>query len=166
MNTTTGTASQTYTKVDIEKVVRRFTADLLMIAQSTGAITEATARDWANDVELLAKNEYLASVDLTLLDNNGLEVRAVRYTVNNAAGELETSRPGGVMWPRMANPFLRIVLYYNTSYTAAAQVATQPRLKVAWSPTGVNTSHASLVAGRGRDYASNGWGMQRKDYGA
>ena len=91
MNTTTGTASQTYTKVDIEKVVRRFTADLLMIAQSTGAITEATARDWANDVELLAKNEYLASVDLTLLDNKGFEVRAVRYTVNNAAGELETT---------------------------------------------------------------------------
>ena len=70
------------------------------------------------------------------------------------------------MWPRMANPFLRIVLYYDTSYTAAAQVATQPRLKVAWSPTGVNTSHASLVAGGGRDYASNGWGMQRKDYSA
>ena len=38
-----------------------------MIAQSSGAITEACAHDYAHDVELLAKEGYLKSVDLTLL---------------------------------------------------------------------------------------------------
>ena len=44
---------------DIETVVRRFKADLVMIAQSTGAFTEAKARDYAHDVEVLAKEGYL-----------------------------------------------------------------------------------------------------------
>lgn len=33
------TRSYTYTVTDIETVVRRFTADIVMIAQSSGAIT-------------------------------------------------------------------------------------------------------------------------------
>jgi hypothetical protein len=53
----TYTVSETYsyTISDIEKVVRRFTADLVMIAQSSGTITEAQAREYARDIERLAK---------------------------------------------------------------------------------------------------------------
>jgi hypothetical protein len=40
-----------YTLTDIETVVRRFTADIVMIAQSSGAVSEAKARDYAHDVE-------------------------------------------------------------------------------------------------------------------
>ncbi|MGL9621588.1 hypothetical protein QRQ56_26605 [Bradyrhizobium sp. U531] len=49
--THSATASQTYsyTNADVEAVARRFTADLVMIAQSSGAITEAKAREYAHD---------------------------------------------------------------------------------------------------------------------
>lgn len=163
MSTGTMSASQTYTKVDIEKVVRRFRADILMIAQSTGAITETTAKNWASDVELLAKNDYLSSVDLTLL-NNGVEVRAVRYTVNTSSGELESSRPGGVLWPWMPAGFVRIVLRHTSSYDTNAEQSIAPKLAVNWSPTNEDTSHSSLSSSGGRDYASNAWGLQRKDW--
>ena len=46
------TVSHTYT--DIETVVRRFATDLVMIAQSSRAITETKARDYAHDIEALA----------------------------------------------------------------------------------------------------------------
>jgi hypothetical protein len=103
------TASETYsyTNVDVETVARRFTADLVMIAQSSGAITEAQAREYAHDVEALAKKGFLRKADITLLSNS-VEQRAVQYTVNTASGDLTMSRPGGVMWPRVANPYLRI----------------------------------------------------------
>ena len=50
----TRTATATYTVVDIENVVRRLKADLVMIADSTGAWTAAKAADYAHDVEVLA----------------------------------------------------------------------------------------------------------------
>ena len=162
--TYTQTATHTYTTVDIEKVVRRFTADIVMIASSTGAITEAKARDYAHDVEALAKAGYLRKVDVTLL-SYGAEVSAVTYSVNTSAGELTTSRPGGVKWRRVLGPHLRIVLSYASSYDDDARQAMRKRLKVGWVPTSEDTSHSTLKQVAARDYASNGWGLQRTDFG-
>ena len=163
MSTATISASQTFTKIDIEKVVRRFKADILMIAQSTGAINEVTAKNYASDVELLAKNDYLSSVDITLL-NYGLEVRATRYTVNTNSGELECSRPGGVLWPWTPEGHLRIVLRHTSSYDTNAEQSLSSKLAINWSPTNADTSHSSLTSSGCRDYASNAWGLQRKDW--
>lgn len=77
----TRTASATYTFVDIENVVRRVRADLVMIADSTGAWTGANAADYAHDIEVLAKAGYLKYVDVTL-QSNGAEVKAVRFDVD------------------------------------------------------------------------------------
>jgi hypothetical protein len=161
----TNTATETYSVVDIETVARRFTADLIMIAQSSGAITEAKARDYAHDVEALAKKGYLKKVDLTLL-SGGVEIKAATFIVNTAAGSLAMSRPGGVLWPRVASPYLRIVLFYTDTYSDAARDSMRGKLRISWSPTDADTSHASLKGMGGRDYASNGYGFQRLDYAA
>jgi hypothetical protein len=159
----TATASHTFTDVDIEKVVRRFRADVTMIAQSTAAITEQKARHYAEDVEALSKAGYLKKVDLTLLDGNE-EVAAAVYTVNTAGEALTSSVPGGVLWPRVSNPSLRIVLYYTDAYTDTAQLAMRPKLNINWTPTNADTSHATLQPQGGRAYVSNGWGLERKDF--
>jgi hypothetical protein len=168
MATSSITATNTYTAADIENVVRRVTADLRMIAQSSGAITEAQATEYGEDIELLAKKGYLYSVDVTLLSGGqfGVEEKAASYTVNTNAGDLTSSRPGGTLWPRVTNPYLRIVLSYTLSYDAAAKAALQPKLNISWIPTNADTSHPSLTQNGGRDYASNAWAMQREDYGA
>ncbi len=161
----TRTATATYTVVDIENVVRRVKADLVMIADSTGAWTAANAADYAHDVEVLAKAGYLKWVDLTLL-SNGVEVKAVRFEVDTDAGSLTTSRPGGVLWPKVSGPHLRIVLSYTDAYTSEAREATKGKLKIGWVTSYDDTSHASLMSSGGRNYASNAYGMQRKDWAA
>ena len=159
------TQTYTYTTSDIETVLRRFTADLVMIAQSSGAMTEAQARIYAYDIELLAKCGYLETVDITLL-SGGVEVRAAQYVVNADSGALSTSRPGGVLWPRVSAPFLRIFIAYTDDYDAAAKRAMKGKLKGDWTATCIDTSHTSIRQFGGRDYVSNGWGMQRKDFAA
>jgi hypothetical protein len=161
----TATATHTYSVTDVEVVMRRFSADIVMIATSSGAITEDKARTYAHDVELLAKAGYLKSVDLTLF-SGAVEARAVRYEVNTSSGDLAMSRPGGVMWPRVQSPDFRIVLSYNDTYTATAREQMKGKLKIGWVSTTADTSHSSLSRSGGRDYVSNGFGMQRKDYGA
>ena len=161
MNTMTKTA--TYTKVDVANVVRRFKADLFMIADSTGAITQDEAAAYAHDVEELAQNGYLHKVDLTLL-SYGVEQRALCYTVDTDAGSLTSSRPGGVLWPRVASPYLRIVLFYTAEYDDNAREAMRSRLHNSWSPTSADTSHSTLNCSGGRNYSSNAYGFQRKDW--
>ena len=56
-----------------------------MIAQSSGAITETKAREYAHDVEALAKRGFLEKVDVTLLRDLTVEVRAVQYIVNTTS---------------------------------------------------------------------------------
>ncbi|MEX0619124.1 MAG: hypothetical protein WDZ76_00505 [Pseudohongiellaceae bacterium] len=160
----TYSATESYTTADVEVVMRRVTADFVMIASSTGAITEERARNWAHDVELLAKKGYLNAVDITLL-SNGVEQKATCYTVNPESGELTMSRPGGVLWPKVQNPDLRIVLSYTNSYDSSAREDMRNKLRISWRPTLVDTSHSSLKFNANRSYTSNGYGMQRKDFG-
>ena len=163
--TQTRTATATYTVLDIERVVRRVKADLVMIADSTGGWTPAEAQNYAHDVEVLATAGYLRHVDVTLL-SHGVEVIAARFEVDTDAGGLTCSRPGGVLWPKVAGPFLRIILRYTADYTATARAALKSQLKINWSPTDADTSHATLRSAGGRDYVSNAYGMQRKDWAA
>lgn len=161
----TRTASATYTVVDIENVVRRMKTDLTMIAESTGAWTAAEVTNYVHDIEVLAKAGYLAWVDVTLL-SNGIEQKAVRFDVNTDAGSLTSSRPGGVLWPKVSGAHLRVVLSYTAAYTNSAREATKSTLKIGWVPSYDDTSHSSLTNSGGRDYASNTYGMQRKDWAA
>ena len=156
-------ATETYSVADIEVVTRRVTADLVMIASSTGAITEEKARSWGHDIEVLAKNGFLKKVDLTLL-SFGVEQKAICYKVNVASGDLTMSRPGGVMWPQVPSPELRIVLSYTSDYDNAAKEKMAPKLKIKWVPSTVDLSHSTLTSSANRDYVSNGYGMQRKDF--
>jgi Bacterial HORMA domain family 1 len=159
------TETYTYTTTDIETVMRRFTADLVMITQSSGAMSEAEARDYAHDIELLAIYGYLDKVDITLL-SNGIEVRATQYVVNTDSGGLRMNRPGGVLWPRVSNSHLRILIWYTSDYDVDARHRLRSKLLVSWAPTYVDASHVTLTRSGGRDYASNGWGLQRMDFAA
>jgi hypothetical protein len=163
--TRTATATATYSVVDIEKVVRYVKADLMMIGDSTGGWSPEKASHYAHDVELLAKAGYLDYVDVTLF-SNGVEVKAARFDVDTDAGGLTCARPGGVLWPKVAGPYLRLVLGYSSTYTATARAAIKGQLKINWSPTDADTSHSALNRAGGRDYASNAYGMPRRDWAA
>lgn len=159
----TRTASATYTTTDIENVVRRVKADFVMIAESTGGWTLQRAADCAHDIEVLAKGGYLAWVDVTLLQY-GVELKAVRFDVDTDAGTLSTSRPGGVLWPRVKDAELRIVISYTSAYTSSAHEATRSKLKLGWTVSSADTSHSGLSSSGGRNYVSSTYGMQRKDW--
>jgi hypothetical protein len=159
------TATATYTVADIENVVRRVRADLVMIGDSTGAWTAAEATGYAHDIEVLAKAGYLRSVDVTLL-SNAVEQKAVRFDVDIDTGSVTSSRPGGVLWPKVPGAHLRIVLNYTDAYTGAAREATRGKLRMGWEPSYYDISHTNLTSAGGRSYASNTYGMQRRDWAA
>ncbi|GJL85325.1 MAG: hypothetical protein DHS20C02_11000 [Micavibrio sp.] len=163
--TNTNTKSTTYSVADVQAVMRRLTADLLMIAQSTGSITEEKAKNYSHDIEILATAGHLKKVDVTLM-SGVVEIRAATYETSTEAGDLISSRPGGVRWPRMANSELRVVLFYNDTYTDDVREKMRKNLMISWSPTSADTSHGFLSQSGDRNYASNAYGIKRKDYGS
>ncbi|MDD2134611.1 hypothetical protein [Pseudomonas kurunegalensis] len=160
--TSTATQTTTYTVTDIKAVVRRITADILMIASSSEAVTEERAKDWAHDIDLLAQNGYLKFVDLTLFSNDN-EEKATRFYVNES-GSLSNQRPGDARWPKVSGARLRIVLSYTDSYTEQARQKMSGKLKRNWTTNYDDISHPTLTQSGGREYSSNGYGMERKDY--
>ena len=162
-STSTSTKTYSYTSEDVTKVVRRFTADLKMIASSTKGMTEEEAARYGYDIEYLAQRGFLKMVDVTLL-NAGVEVTAVQYLVRAGTNDLTPSRPGGVLWPTVSNPDLRIVISYTATYTPTEKQAAKPNLKINWTPADANLNHSTLKESGARDYSSNGFGISRKDF--
>lgn len=157
------TYSSTYTVADVEKVVRSIKADLIMIASSTRAMTEDKAKEYAHDIELLAKNEYLSKVDVTLISSYGSEVRAIKY-IFQTEGASGTERPGGVMWPHTPDGRIRIILSYTDKYRNESEKSSKLPLEITWVSTTESTTHSSLSASGERGYSSNGYGANRSDY--
>jgi hypothetical protein len=157
----TATATETYSAVDVENVVRNFSTDLRMIAESSATWSRDLVEKYLADVNIMAKKKYLQFVDVTLL-NQGVEIKAVRYTVNETSGELSASRPGGVLWPRVANATLRMVIGPTSKWNS--EPPDQSQFKIPWSSTDTDISHLGLKVMDGRNFTSNSYGLQRKDY--
>lgn len=162
-STYSSTETSTYTVSDVEAVMRNVRADLMMIAASTKAMTEKKAQDYAHDIELLAKRDYLVSVDVTLL-SQGNEVKAATYYFQTGDGVIGTSRPGGVRWPETPSGDIRIVLKPTNAYRAESDKVAKLPCKISWSATSTDTTHNGLSASGTRAYSSNGFGANRKDF--
>ena len=163
-STYSSTETSTYTVADVEVVVRSIRADLMMIAASTKAMSEKRAQDYAHDIELLAKKDYLISVDVTLLSPLGTEVKAATYCFQTGDDAVGTARPGGVRWPETPHGKIRIVLKTTETYKAETDKVDALPCKISWGPTSADTSHSNLSASGERGYSSNGFGANRKDY--
>lgn len=159
--TQTATATTTYSTADVENVVKNFSADLRMIAESSGTWSRDKVNEYVADIQYMAKNKYLKFVDVTLL-HQGIEQRAARYLVNENSGEITASRPGGVMWPRLISATLRIVVQNTAKWKDEPPDRT--RFKLAWQPTSDDISHSTLKSEVGRAFTSNAYGFERKDF--
>lgn len=161
--TSSSTKSFTYTNEDVTKVVRRFTTDLQMIADSTKTITQEKAKDYGADMEYLAQRGFLKMVDVTLFSGS-TEIKAVQYAVEIGNKDLTSSRPGDVLWPVVKDATLRVIVTYTADYTAEQKAKHKSNLQINWTPTDESTDHLSLQQSGGRDYSSSAFGVTRKDF--
>lgn len=159
----TNTNTTTFTVADVEKVMRSVKADFIMIANTTKAITENDAANYAHDIEILAKGNHLKFADVTLM-NGSTEVKAIRY-VFQQEGASGSERPGGVLWPltpKDQGGWIRIHLRHTES--SSPEKRKDLPFKVSWVPSSTDVSHKGLSSSTGRGYSSNGFGTNREDF--
>ena len=159
--------TQTYSVVDIGKVIDCIAADLDMNSQSTGLLTREVVKKYAADVKSLAQQGYLVEANIMLQDSSGVTIRAAKYEVSTDASTLIARRPGNNLWPRTPSGELSIVVQYSQKWlglTDAQRAAFKQTLATTWTTTDTDLSFPSLRRSPDRNYVSNGWGVTKSVY--
>lgn len=160
----TVTATETYTSTDIAKVFEVLTAELRLIARSTGLWTQDYALQVSEDVVAFARNEYLREVHVVLSGARGDVMRVHEYKVSTDASGWSMQGPRGNVWPETPGGSLRAILFYGPGWdaldeTARARFRSQRHLQ--WSPTTIDTNYPGLTTTETRTYASHAYGLRR-----
>jgi hypothetical protein len=166
---TTGTQTQTYTVVDIRKVIDHFAADFTMISQATGLWSPASVDATVSDLKQFAEAGYLTQVNLILKNKAGTVIQASVFKISNAAVGWRSERPGNNLWPHTPDGTLKLIADLNPKWWAMQQTERESflvshSLISKWPVSNEDTSFASLTSSSGQRYASNGYGMERQNF--
>jgi hypothetical protein len=163
------TATYTKTVADVRKVLNKFGADFSMIGQSTGLRSRTDVETTTEDLILFADAGYLEEVRLILWDAAGNKVRGRRYAVSNSAIGWSSDDPGDNLWPRTLGGSLHLTAILADSWwklNDAGKDTEKQRLGIAggWGKSASDTSFSGMTGQRDRQYASNGFGIERWTY--
>lgn len=166
---TTGTQTQTYTVVDIRKVLDHFAADFTMISQATGLWSSASVANTVSDLKQFAEAGYLTRINLILKDKAGTVIKAVVYEVAGSAVGWTSERPGNNLWPRTPDGALKLIADLNQQWWAMQDAGRENFVKTHsllsnWPVSNEDTSFTGLTASSGQRYASNGYGLARQNF--
>jgi hypothetical protein len=162
-----GSYTDSFTSADVVKVTDRFAADLVMLTQSSEAMTAVWAENSIHDVKLMAKKDYISRISVVLADSSGNVIKARNYEVSKDASLWSSDRPGDNLWPRTPNGSLGVIVQYTSTWGELGSVAKanfEGDLKQSWGPSTLDTDFPGMSGQQGRRYASNAYGMQRTDY--
>ena len=163
------TGTQTRTVADVRKVLNSFGADYSMKAQSTGLGTRADIEETVEDLIAFANAGYVDSIVVILWDSAGNQIRGRKYVVSNAAIGWPNDLPGNSLWPRTPGGTLQLIAimsdeWWKLSLQARENAKARLEIKGAWPASSTDTSFSGLTGTRDRQYASNGFGLERWTY--
>lgn len=161
------TGTSTFTVIDIRKTFEGFEADLRMIARRTGKMDLANVEAYVHDILKWAENKYVAHIDITLLNNNDVAIKAVRYKVNENGTAISGERAGGNDWVELPDTTLTIFISYNQKWHNLSAVEKsnfqrENRFKASWSTSTIDTSYNHLTAESAQLYASKGYELKKQ----
>jgi hypothetical protein len=167
---TTGTLTNTFTTADIRKVIEHFAADFSMMVLFTGLHSREYVTKVAHDLNVFADFRCITEVKLMLKDKVGNKLNASVYKISEAATGWTCERPGNNNWPRTPDGTLLVIGTMTQTWhvkTDAEKAAFRQKqgLNWPWNPTTQDVSVLGMTATAGQTYASNGYGIQRTNYG-
>lgn len=166
--TSSYTATQTFTVVDIRKAFEAFEADLRMIARRTGARDEPWAENTSHDVQRLAELGYLREVNVVFYDQAGRKVFARRYCPQVGVSGV-SERPGGNLLTYDPHGTLTVIVSYVEEWAKLSDESrkqVRSSLILSWVRTDEDITHADMRSVGSRRYGSNGYGLARDDFEA
>lgn len=166
-NTTTRTS--TYTVTDIRKTFENCIADIRMIARRTGKWDSSYVDRLSKDILKLAENKYLSCVTIILKrNNNGHQLRAAKFTVNDNGNTNEGDRAGkNYDWPSDEDTYLTVILSYTSLWDGLSTVQKSKftnDFEFSWSSTSEDLSFSHLSSDTAQLYGSKTYEVQKTNF--
>jgi hypothetical protein len=158
--------SDSYSVVDVRKVMDQIHADMRMIAQSTGLWTQGYADEVMADVIRFAEEDYLDRIRIRLI-RDGKNIRVYDYDVHRDVSGWEGVRAGGNLWNGMAER-MSVTLNYSDEWqnlNESDQAAFKATLNISWGLVTDDLSVGHLDVSDQRTYVSNGYGVKKTVFG-
>ncbi|NVJ09074.1 hypothetical protein HUW63_28045 [Myxococcus sp. AM001] len=151
---------------DVSKTFESFRSNLRAIAESTQLSIDMVDR-WADDIISFARAKYIKSVSIALHDTQNTCVRGAKFTPSESASGWVINMPGNNLWPATPNGSLMVIVEYNDTWHSLAantKADFKATLKLAWSPSDIDTTFSGMTPESTRHYASNSYGIQHTTY--
>lgn len=162
----TYSVSNSYTVVDVRKVMDQIHADMRMIAQHTGLWTQSYADMVMGDIIRFAEKGYLERVRIRLVGASGKNARVADYKVNEDASGWSSDRAGGNL-SNVAATRMNVTLNYTDKWrllTAEQEATFRKGLAIGWTSETDDLSVDHLQIRSQRTYVSNGYGVKKSVY--
>lgn len=165
----TSTTTSTYTVIDIRKTFEGCEADIRMIARRTGKWSMSYVDQIFHDIIKLAEEEFLSSVNITLMDSTDKVIRATKFVVNAKGTAITSDRAGSNDWADIPNTRLTIILSYtqkwfNLTSEQKAKFQVENAFEIGWTLSNIDTNFPHLIKSQGQLYASKGFELQKTSY--
>src|SRR5258706_487501 len=117
----TTTFTDTFNRDDIRRVHASFAADYMIVAEWTGLRSATSVISDLAAIKALAEARYLKEVHIQLCTAYGSIRQAAAYRVSTNASGWSTSRPGDLYWDSESGDYLRLVVFYNASWSVLSK---------------------------------------------
>lgn len=158
--------SDSYSVVDVRKVMDQVHADMRMIAQSTNLWQQSEADKTMADIIRFAEEGYLDRIQIRLVGTDGKNVRVYDYNIHKNVSGWTGERAGGNLWSGFASRMAVTITFSSEWYSLsdAQKSAFKTGLNFAWGTTTDDLSVDHLSVSGQRTYASNGYGVKKAVY--
>lgn len=152
--------SSPYTKSDVEHVIRRLHADLILLEQITKSLGTDKIHDYIHDITLFADIGYLNYVDISVFD--GLrEVGAIRYKVYQSKLASENDQLDKRYSHFGLNSKVRIIVCFIDEITNEVIEMLKLNSKLYWTINTEKMIHENFDPSNFRYFSSGDFGMKR-----
>ena len=146
----TSTNTSTYTVIDIRKTFEGCEADIRMIARRTGKWSMLYVDQIFHDIIKLAEEEYLKSVDISLLDATDKVIRATKFVINANGSANASDRAGANDWTDIPNTRLLVILSYtqkwhNLNSEQKSKFQIDNSFEIGWVTSSIDNSFPHLI---------------------
>jgi hypothetical protein len=163
----TTTVTQTFNRDDIRRVYASFAADYTIVAEWTGLVSASRIADNIAAIKALAEEQYLDEVHVQLRASTGGVREAAVYRVSTNASGWSTDRPGDLYWDSATGDDLRVIVFYNTNWTALSKGerdAFHAQHLPGWVTSDFDGTYGSMSSTTDRRYSSRAYGIDRTRY--
>jgi hypothetical protein len=165
----TYTSTSTYTVVDIRKTFEGFSADFRMIAARTEKLSTTVVDGIIHDVLQWAEAKYLDYVDVTLINQQKVPLKATRFRVDENGKAQQSDRAGGNSWLNIANTTLVVIVENSHSWHSLTSEQQEKFMsdrgfKRNWGASDIDNSYSHLSKESAQLYASNGYELRKENF--